>query len=231
MTVRPVVPAEFDVVLAVCVEAFADEAVSAWVEPVAERRLDRTRELFTTSLRAAVDAGQLLVACTPGGEPVAASMWITLDGARSVAGPEDHADPTGPADPADRTGPAGPTDPAGLAGLAGPTGPSDDHSVSRRLAAVVAATTARHPGAPHVYLSAMAALRRRRGLGAGSAMLRHGLDQARELGLPVYLEASTPQNQRLYSRHGFQEHGAPIRLPEAGPTLQPMWHPNGRTAP
>ncbi|MEV0893941.1 GNAT family N-acetyltransferase [Promicromonospora sp. NPDC050262] len=222
MTVRPAVPAEFDVVLAVCVEAFADEAVSAWVEPVAERRLDRTRELFTTSLRAAVDAGQLLVACTPGGEPVAASMWITLDDARPVVGPEDHADPTGPADP---------TDPAGPADLAGPTGPSDDHSVSRRLAAVVAATTARHPGAPHVYLSAMAALPLRRGLGAGSAMLRHGLDQARELGLPVYLEASTPQNQRLYSRHGFQEHGAPIRLPEAGPTLQPMWHPNGRTAP
>src|SRR3546814_2511119 len=62
-----------------------------------------------------------------------------------------------------------------------------------------------------VCSSDLAALPRRRGLGAGSAMLRHGLDQARELGLPVYLEASTPQNQRLYSRHGFQEHGAPIR--------------------
>lgn len=213
MTVRAAVRAEFDVVLAVCVEAFADEAVSAWVEPIAERRLDRTRELFTTSLRAAVDAGQLLVAWTAGGEPVAASVWVTLDGPPSTgtADPGDAADLTDPADP---------------------TEPDDDHrSVARRLATVLAATAARHPEAPHVYLSAMAALPRRRGLGAGSAMLLHGLGQARELGLPVYLEASTPQNQRLYARHGFREHGTLIRLPEAGPSLQPMWHPNGRTSP
>ncbi|MEV2242744.1 hypothetical protein [Micromonospora sp. NPDC049891] len=40
----------------------------------------------------------------------------------------------------------------------------------------------------------------------------------------VYLEASTPLNRKLYARHGFADHGAPIQLPEGGPALQPMWH-------
>jgi GNAT superfamily N-acetyltransferase len=74
-----------------------------------------------------------------------------------------------------------------------------------------------------VYLSAMAALPRRRGLGAGTALLRHGLERAQGLGLPVYLEASTPQNRKLYARHGFQDHGEPVPLPDGGPVLQPMW--------
>ena len=208
MRVGPATPAEFDVVLPVCVEAFADEAVSAWVEPAPERRLDRTRELFATSLRAAVDAGQLLVAWTDAGEPVAASIWRVLDGA-----------PTADVAPAADRAPE--TDSAGA-----PTSGTDSVSAvlaTRRLAAVLAATSARHPDVPHVYLSAMATLPRRRGLGAGSAMLRHGIALARARGLPVYLEASTRQNQRLYARQGFRAHGAPLPLPESGPTLQPMW--------
>lgn len=186
--VRQVVPSEFDAMLPVCVEAFADEAVSAWVEPEPRRRREHTRELFEPSLRAAVDAGQLVAALLPDGDPVAASVWAALDGAP----PDPHL-------------------------------PDDGRPVTRRLATVLSATGARHPDVPHVYLSAMAALPRRRGLGAGTAMLRHGLDHARELGLPVYLEASTPRNRRLYARHGFQDHGRPVHLPDGGPVLQPMW--------
>ena len=188
LTVRPSVPSEFGTVLPVCVEAFADEAVSAWVEPDAERRQEHTRELFEPSLRAAVEAGQL-VAAFLGADPVAASVWVDLPGA-----PPD------------------------------PDLPEDDRQAARRLAAVLSATGAHHPDVPHVYLSAMAALPRRRGLGAGTAILRYGLEHARGLSLPVYLEASTPRNRKLYARHGFEDHGAPIRLPEGGPTLQPMWH-------
>lgn len=195
LTVRPAVPSEFGSVLPVCVEAFADEAVSAWVEPDPELRRDRTRELLETSLRAAVDAGQLLVAFLPGGTPVAASVWVALDGA-----PPEAETPEPP-----KQSESGPP-------------------ATRRLTAVLSATSARHPDVPHVYLSAMAALPRRRGLGTGTAMLRHGLDRARGLGLPVYLEASTPRNRKLYARHGFRDLGGPIRLPDDGPVLQPMWH-------
>jgi len=100
------------------------------------------------------------------------------------------------------------------------------HSSAARRAsvAVLSATSARHPDVPHVYLSAMAALPRRRGLGAGTAMLRYGLDRARGLGLPVYLETSAPRNRKLYARHGFRDLGDPIYLPDDGPVLQPMWH-------
>ncbi|GAA4709411.1 Acetyltransferase (GNAT) family protein [Promicromonospora umidemergens] len=192
LTVRPSVPSEFDTVLPMCVAAFADEAVSAWVEPEPERRQERTRDLFASSLRAAVGSGQLVVALLPDGDPVAASVWVDLDGAPRLADLPDL--------------------------------PDDDGTVSRRLAAVLSATGARHPAVPHVYLSAMAALPRHRGLGAGTAILRYGLGRARELGLPVYLEASTPRNRRLYARHGFQDHSEPIYLPEGGPALQPMWH-------
>lgn len=200
MRAGPATPAEFDVVLPVCAEAFADEAVSAWVEPAPERRLERTRELFATSLRSAVDAGQLLVAWTDAGEPVAASIWMVLDGA-----------PTAEAFEAVDDTPTSGTDSAAPA------------LATRRLAAVLAATSARHPDGPHGYLSAMATRPRRRGLGAGSAMLRHGVAMARDRGLPVYLEASTRQNQRLYAHHGFRAHGTPLPLPDDGPTLQPMW--------
>ncbi|AXB42147.1 GNAT family N-acetyltransferase [Amycolatopsis albispora] len=182
LMVRPATAAEFDSVLAACVDAFSDEAVSAWVVPDPSVRRARTRELFETSLRAAVDAGQLVVAFSRG-EPVAASIWL------SVSGP-----------------------------IAAPEGED-------RLAVVMAATAARHPVEPHLYLSSMAALPRYRGLGAGTAMLRYGIAQAG--GQPIYLEASTPRNRSLYARHGFEDHGEPIPLPDGGPVLQPMWRPAG----
>ncbi|WP_020015141.1 GNAT family N-acetyltransferase [Promicromonospora sukumoe] len=246
MTVRPAAPTEFDVVLPVCVEAFADEAMSAWVEPAPERRLERTRELFATSLRSAVDSGHLLVAWTDAGEPVAASIWMVLDGA-PTAEELDATEGFGAAEgsrPVEGLGAAvgsGAANGAGAADVhdapeadAGRTPAVDGASTSgtdsvlaapatRRLAAVLTATSARHPDVPHVYLSAMATLPRRRGLGAGSAMLRQGIAMARGRGLPVYLEASTRRNQRLYARHGFRAHGAPLPLPDDGPTLQPMW--------
>ncbi|MCP2266978.1 GNAT family N-acetyltransferase [Promicromonospora thailandica] len=185
--VRPARPEEVGRLLPVCVEAFADEAVSAWVEPDPNRRVRRTRELLAGTLRDAAAAGELLVAHV-GDEAVGASLW---HGPRSGA----------------ETAPALP----------------GSSAADRRIAAVLAATAARHPAAPHLYLSAMGTLPRRRGLGAGSAMLRAGLRRARSLDLPVYLEASTPRNRALYARHGFRDLGTPVPLPDGGPVLQPMW--------
>src|SRR5690606_6046955 len=92
-----------------------------------------------------------------------------------------------------------------------------------RLGQVTALTEAAHPtGRPYLYLQQMAVLPTHRGRGLGSAMLRFGLRVADDEGLPAYLEASTPRNRALYERHGFVDFGAPIRLPEGGPELQPM---------
>lgn len=170
-----------------CLTAFSDEAVTAWVLPEPSSRREHMRVLFGTSLRAAVEA-EALVAAFSGEAPVAASIWIPR-------GPESHA-----------------------------SEPSEERDgVTRRWGAVHRATEARHPRTPHLYLASMATLPEWRGQGAGAAMLGYGLERAHALGLPVYLEASTPENQRLYRRHGFHEHGEPLLLPNGGPVLQPMW--------
>ncbi|TCB98380.1 N-acetyltransferase [Micromonospora zingiberis] len=189
LTARPALSSELDTVLALCLEAFADEAVTAWLVPDPGARLAAMREMLGASLAAAVDAEALVVAFTREGEAVAASIW--LDRGET---PEDIEVPAG------------------------------DAGLPPRLAAVRSLTAARHPTVPHIYLASMGTVPKRRGLGAGTAMLRYGLDRAHRLGLPVYLEASTPLNRKLYARHGFTDHGAALRLPEGGPLLQPMWH-------
>jgi len=84
-----------------------------------------------------------------------------------------------------------------------------------------------HPRRPrsraYWHLQQMVVVPEQRGHGLGGAMLRHQLDQADAAGIGTYLEASSPRSQALYERHGFRPHGEPIRLPDDGPVLQPMW--------
>lgn len=102
-------------------------------------------------------------------------------------------------------------------------GSVDGTARPQRVEVVEAAAQARHPEEPHLFLSSMATLPAHRGRGAGAAMLAAGLEWARALGLPVYLEASTSDNRRLYERCGFYDLGETIDLPDGGPSLQPMW--------
>lgn len=92
-----------------------------------------------------------------------------------------------------------------------------------RTAQVLELVAARHPDRPHLFLSSMAVHPDHRGAGIGGALLRHPLEQAAAVGLPVYLEASTPDSQRLYQRYGFRVDGEALVLPDGGPRLQPMW--------
>ncbi|MBR8742613.1 GNAT family N-acetyltransferase [Nocardiopsis sp. MG754419] len=77
------------------------------------------------------------------------------------------------------------------------------------------------PARPHLYLSVIATLPGARGRGVGGAMLAHRLADA---DLPVYLEATTERGRALYLRHGFEDTGDPVTLPD-GPTLYPMLRP------
>lgn len=190
ITTRVATSSELGDVIELCLEAFADEAVTAWVTPDPAARQHYMREMFGTSLKAAIAAEALILAIAPGDVPVAASIWLP----RSAAG---DASPTEPSAGAD--------------------------GVQQRVATVEAATEARRPDVAHLHLSAMATLPSHRGRGAGGVMLTAGLDRARRLGLPVYLEASTSDNRRLYERSGFHDLGEPIHLPDDGPSLQPMW--------
>ncbi|MFY1691617.1 GNAT family N-acetyltransferase [Plantactinospora sp. WMMB782] len=93
-----------------------------------------------------------------------------------------------------------------------------------RMALVGELIAARHPdGRPYWYLQQMVVLPELRGRGLGGAMLRHQLRRADADGIGSYLEASSPRNRALYQRYGFRSCAEPIRLPDGGPTLQPMW--------
>jgi GNAT superfamily N-acetyltransferase len=62
--------------------------------------------------------------------------------------------------------------------------------------------------------------------GHGSALLRALLERADHTGTPTYLEATSPDNRRLYQRHGFQ---VIDELGIAGaPPLWAMWREAGK---
>lgn len=87
------------------------------------------------------------------------------------------------------------------------------------------ALESRHPaGAACHHLALLGVRPGQQGRGIGTALLRAHhrlLDQA---GVPAYLEASSPRNRRLYQRHGYVlRPNGPIRLPDGGPELWPMW--------
>jgi GNAT superfamily N-acetyltransferase len=80
---------------------------------------------------------------------------------------------------------------------------------------------AHHPAAPdHAYLALLAVDVDHRDRGVGSALLASyhaGLG-----GIPAYLEASSPRNRALYTRHGYVDHGAPYG-PDTIDAFFPMW--------
>ncbi|MCV7160994.1 GNAT family N-acetyltransferase [Mycolicibacterium brisbanense] len=78
-----------------------------------------------------------------------------------------------------------------------------------------------HPADVCWYLAFMGVEPAAQRRGIGSRLLAAVLAKADREKLPAYLEASSPENRRLYERHGFQTVG---ELTIAGsPTIFPMW--------
>lgn len=96
--------------------------------------------------------------------------------------------------------------------------PGAVRAVGLRHLPTFAAQTARYerhrPRRPHWYLEEIAVGPDARGLGVGSALLRHGLARVDAAGLPAYLEATSEASRRLYERFGFVAAG---EVPVAGP--------------
>jgi GNAT superfamily N-acetyltransferase len=82
---------------------------------------------------------------------------------------------------------------------------------------------AHHPREPHWYLLCLGTEPARQSRGIGSAVLRPMLATCDAQRLPAYLEASSERNRALYLRHGFQDSGEPLQLPDDGPLMYPMW--------
>jgi len=95
---------------------------------------------------------------------------------------------------------------------------------TQRFVAFDAALDRRHPaGTPHHHLALLGVRPGRQGQGTGTALLEsyHRMLDT-EARAPAYLEASNRRNRSLYLRHGYADHGPPIRLP-GGPLMYPMW--------
>jgi GNAT superfamily N-acetyltransferase len=90
-----------------------------------------------------------------------------------------------------------------------------------RVAQVGAVIDERAPDGDYYYLHFLGVRPASQGQGTGSALLKRVLYRADREGVPAYLEATSPENRRLYERHGFV-----VReefSPEGCPPLFAMW--------
>jgi GNAT superfamily N-acetyltransferase len=78
-----------------------------------------------------------------------------------------------------------------------------------------------HPPGSYYFLQFMGVEPASQGRGIGSALVAHVLARCDREGSRAYLDATSPDNKRLYERHGFQAVGE--YAPEGGPPLWPMW--------
>jgi GNAT superfamily N-acetyltransferase len=77
---------------------------------------------------------------------------------------------------------------------------------------------ASHPAFAHWYLSLIGVDPAAQGRGLGSALMHHVLAEVDSVGVPAYLEATSPRNRTLYERHRFESIGV---IQHGG--SPPMW--------
>ena len=96
-----------------------------------------------------------------------------------------------------------------------------DDAASQRMAQLFDLLDAHHPTEACWYLAFMGVEPAAQGRGIGGELLAAVLNQADRDGMPAYLEASSPENQRLYERHGFRT----VRelAVSDSPTIYAMW--------
>jgi GNAT superfamily N-acetyltransferase len=92
---------------------------------------------------------------------------------------------------------------------------------SARIFDVLGLLEEQHPQGACYYLNFIGVASAHQGNGLGSVLLAAALRRCDQQGQPAYLEATSPDNRRLYARHGF-EVVTEIVLPD-GPPLWPMW--------
>lgn len=96
----------------------------------------------------------------------------------------------------------------------------------RRFELIDELFTRHHPTARHHHLAFLGVRPDRQREGIGSALLADHTTALDAKQIPAYLDASTPHSRDLYLRHGFHVvDTGPIRLPEDGPPIWPMWRP------
>ncbi len=98
-----------------------------------------------------------------------------------------------------------------------------DDACAARMANMFDLLDEHHPSDPHWYLAFMGVDPSAQGQGIGSALLSAVLARADHDHMPAYLEASCPENQRLYERHCF-ELVRELTVSDS-PAIYAMWRP------
>ena len=97
----------------------------------------------------------------------------------------------------------------------------EDDAAAARLTQLLQMLDVSHPTEACWYLAFMGVDSSAQGLGLGTRLLAAVLTQADRDRVPAYLEASCPENRRLYERHGFQTlHEMSVA---DSPTMYAMW--------
>lgn len=199
ITVRPASRSEVPAVAAVLAEAFAADPVLAEIRPArpGEQREAVLGTLFAALVRAVPERARALDVAVDGDRVLGAAFWQA---------PRPHRGGT-------------------VAFL------RQVPELLRVLGVGGAFRALRHlrrmdrarPDTPHWYLAEIGVAAAARGQGVGGLLLDQALRRVDELGAHAYLESSTPQNRRLYRRHGFGD-GAPITGFRAAAPVS-MWRP------
>ena len=92
---------------------------------------------------------------------------------------------------------------------------------AERLFEVSEVIDSHHPAGSFYFLQFIGVEPSSQGRGIGSALLRDGLDRCDRDGSAAYLEATSPNNKRLYERHGFHTQTT-LQVP-GGPPMWAMW--------
>ncbi len=199
IVVRAARPAELGAAAAVLAEAFADDPVLSEIRPPRaheDRRIVLT-ELFAALIRSVPAPGRRVDVATIADRVVGAAFWQA---------------------PGRRSGGVGAfvrQVPAFLRVL-GIGGALRALTHLRRMGRA-------RPEIPHWYLAEIGVSAAARGRGVGGLLLGRALERADRCSAGAYLESSTPQNRRLYRRHGFAD-GAPIAGFRAALPIS-MWRP------
>ena len=168
-----------------------DEPVTRWLVPAPDRHRPVMTEFFTLMANDALTQGGWIDLLN-GDDGQAAAAAIWFDHSTLEGAPSSQPDPR-------------------LQEIFG--------SFAHRWHLLDSLITRHHLAGPHHYLFAIGVHPDRQGAGLGGQLLAHG--HRRLGGLPAYLEATSPDSQRLYHRHGYHDLSS-IELPD-GPALWRMW--------
>jgi GNAT superfamily N-acetyltransferase len=163
-----------DVVTALC-RAFFDDRIYRWIVPDDAQRRRSAATFYSRFVDACWPHGEVYAA----GGGVGAALWV----------------PPGTQLIADKEAEAFGRDLMESAG---------DEAASARMAQLFQLLDDHHPVDACWYLAFMGVDPSAQGQGIGTKLLAAVLFAADRDHAPAYLEASCPENQRLYERHGFQ---------------------------